>query len=89
MMALRLVDYLKTADATAFYLSVQQDDDKGSLNVSSLMDSWIAIRNVQTDKGLQRQLFIVKSRGMSHSADIRELCIKAQGVFISERRDGS
>ena len=86
MMVLRLVDYLKSAGATALYLSVQEGDDKANLNISSLMDSWIAIRNVQKEHDLERQLFIVKSRGMSHSADVRKLSIGANGVQVCERK---
>ena len=86
MMVLRLVDYLKMAGATTLYLSVQDADDKANLNISSLMDSWIAIKNIQRERDLERQLFIIKSRGMSHSADVRELCIGDQGVRISERK---
>ena len=85
-MVLRLVDYLKTAGATTLYLSVQDGDEKANLNISSLMDSWIKIKNVQKERDLERRLFIVKSRGMSHSADVRELCIGAQGVQVSERK---
>ena len=86
MMVLRLVDYLKMAGATTLYMSVQDADEKANLNISSLMDSWIAIKNVQRERDLERQLFIIKSRGMSHSADVRKLCIGAQGVQISERK---
>jgi len=85
-MVLRLVDYLKMAGATTLYLSVKDGDDKANLNISSLMDSWITIKNVQRERDLERQLFIVKSRGMSHSADVRKLGIGAQGVQISERK---
>ncbi len=86
VMVLRLIDYLKCAGATALYLSVQEGDDKTNLNISSLMDSWIIIKNVQRERDLERQLFIVKSRGMPHSADVRRLCIGAQGVEVSERK---
>jgi circadian clock protein KaiC len=86
MMVLRLVDYLKCEGATALYLSVQEGDDKTSLNISSLMDSWITIKNGARERDLERQLFIVKSRGMSHSADVRQLCIGAGGVQVSERK---
>ena len=85
-MVLRLVDHLKMAGATTLYLSVKDGDDQANLNVSSLMDSWITIKNVQMERDLERKLFIVKSRGMSHSADVREIRIGAQGVQISERK---
>ena len=79
MMVLRLVDYLKMVGATTLYMSVQDADEKANLNISSLMDSWIAIKSVQRERDLERQLFIIKSRGMSHSADVRKLCIGAAG----------
>ena len=85
-MVLRLVDYLKCGGATALYLSVQEDHDKASLSISSLMDSWIIVRNGQRERDLERQLFVVKSRGMSHSSDVRKLCIGAGGVQVSERK---
>jgi circadian clock protein KaiC len=88
-MVLRLVDYLKMAGATALYMSVHDGAQKANLNISSLMDSWITIKNVQRERDLERQLIIVKSRGMSHSADIRKLCVGAQGVQVSERKGPS
>ncbi len=87
MMVLRLIDYLKSAGATALYLSVQDEDDKSNLSISSLMDSWITVRNLRKENGLERQLFIAKSRGMAHSADVRKLSIGAQGVQVSARKE--
>ena len=89
MMVLRLIDYLKSAGATALYLSVQDEDDKSNLSISSLMDSWITLRNLRKENGLERQLFIAKSRGMAHSADVRKLSIGAQGVQVSARKEPS
>ena len=86
MMVLRLIDHLKCAGATTLYLSVQEGDNKSSLNISSLMDSWITIRNIQRERDLERHLIIVKSRGMSHSADVRELVMSANGVQVCERK---
>jgi circadian clock protein KaiC len=66
-------------------LSVQEDD-KPNLNISSLMDRWITVRNGARERDLGRQLFIVKSRGMAHSEDVRQLCIGAGGVQVGERK---
>ncbi len=85
-MVLRLIDYMKSSGATTLCLSVQDGGDKANLNVSSLMDTWITIKNVQKENGLERRLFIVKSRGMSHS-DVRTLCIGANGVQVLERKE--
>ncbi len=86
-MVLRLIDYLKSAGATALYLSVNDGDEKTNLNISSLMDTWIIVRNTQKEDGLERRLFIVKSRGMAHSADVRRLSIGSQGIQVSERKE--
>lgn len=86
-MVLRLIDYVKSAGATALYLSVLEGEDKTYLSISSMMDTWIIIRNVHREKDLERQLFVVKSRGMPHSADVRKLSIGPQGVQVSERRE--
>jgi KaiC/GvpD/RAD55 family RecA-like ATPase len=66
---------------------VQDGDDKTNLNISSLMDTWIKLKNIQKEHGLERQLFIVKSGGMAHSADVRRLCIGTQGIQVSERKE--
>jgi circadian clock protein KaiC len=89
MMVLRLIDYLKSAGATALYLSVKDGDDKSNLNISSLMDSWITFRNLHNENGLERQLFVVKSRGMAHSADVRKFSIGAHGVQVFARKEAS
>jgi circadian clock protein KaiC len=87
MMVLRLIDYLKSSGATALCLSVQEGDETANLNISSLMDTWISVRNVQKENGLERRLFIVKSRGMSHSSDVRALSMGGQGVQVLERKE--
>jgi len=59
IMVLRLIDFLKSAGATALYLNVQDSEDKTDLNISSLMDTWIMIRNTRRETGLERRLHIV------------------------------
>ena len=84
-MVLRLVDYLKMAGATTLYLSVQ-DDEKANLNISSLMDSWIIIKNVQRERDLERRS-LSSNRGACRIRRMSErLCIGAQGVQVSERK---
>jgi circadian clock protein KaiC len=89
IMVLRLIDYLKSAGATALYLTVQGDVDKTDLNISSLMDTWITLKNHRENRGLQRRLYVVKSRGMAHSSDVCAFSIGAGGVRIDERKEGS
>lgn len=85
MMVLRLIDYLKSLGITAVYLSVQDGEMDSQLNISSMMDTWIRIRNSRRDDGFERQIFVVKSRGMAHSAEVRRMTLGAGGVEIGPR----
>ncbi len=85
VMTLRLIDYFKSAGVTALYINVQGAEDRMNLNISSLMDTWITLSNKHGERELKRHLYIVKSRGMAHSAYVRELSIGANGVQVSER----
>jgi len=89
IMVLRLIDHVKSAGATALYLTVQGDVDKTDLNISSLMDTWITLRNHREASGLERRLYVVKSRGMAHSSDVRSFSIGSEGVRIDEIKEGS
>jgi circadian clock protein KaiC len=84
LMVLRLIDFVKSTGTTALYLSVQREMDETTLNISSLMDTWITVRNARHDDGLERRLYIVKSRGMAHSADVRQFTIGASGVQVGQ-----
>jgi circadian clock protein KaiC len=88
LMVLRLIDHLKALGTTALFLNVQGDQDGTDLNISSLMDTWITIRNIHGSRELKRQLYIVKSRGMAHSADMRDFSIGPGGVDVFERQAG-
>ena len=72
-MALRLIDYMKTHGVTALYLSLQDAEDRTSLHISSIMDTWIVVRNMRSDTDLSRRLHIVKARGMAHSNQVRRM----------------
>ena len=85
LMVLRLIDHLKANGITSLYLNVQGEEDQTDLNISSLMDTWITIRNTHGNRELKRQLYIVKSRGMAHSADMRGFSIGAGGIEVFER----
>jgi circadian clock protein KaiC len=82
IMVLRLVDYLKTSGVTAFFTSLQSEDSQTELNISSIMDTWIVVRNVRFDDNLIRRLHVVKSRGMAHSSQVREMAITSSGVHL-------
>ena len=87
LMMLRLVDYLKSLGTTAMYLSVNASDETTDLHISSLMDTWVATKNLRRPDDLERNLFIVKSRGMPHSPDVRKFVISENGLEISCRKN--
>ena len=69
-MLTRLVDYLKTREITAFFTSLSSSDDgaeQTDIVVSSLMDTWIVLKDIQAEGERNHGLTIVKSRGMAHS----------------------
>lgn len=85
-MLLRLIDYLKSRNVTALFTTLQSEDDQTDLSVSSIMDTWVLVKNDNTDNRAIRRLHIVKSRGMAHSAERRAMEITAQGVRLKAVR---
>jgi circadian clock protein KaiC len=83
-MLLRLIDHLKTIGVTALFTTLQAEDDQTDLNVSSIMDTWILVRNVHFDDDVVRRLHVVKSRGMAHSTKRRVMEITEHGVRLKE-----
>jgi circadian clock protein KaiC len=84
-MAVRLTDYLKSQAITALYLSLQQDQEGPSgLDISSIMDTWIVVRNERADSDLSRRLHIVKARGMEHSSAVRGMLITGSGLRLTD-----
>jgi len=82
VMLLRLIDHLKALGVTAFFTSLQTAQSETELNISSIMDTWIVVRNVRSESDLVRRLHVVKSRGMAHSAQVREMEITHAGVRL-------
>ena len=68
-LVLRMVDSIKARGATALFTSLSEIDDMQStdLSISSLVDTWILLRNVESSGERNRVLYLLKSRGMAHS----------------------
>ena len=79
-MLLRLIDHLKTVGVTALFTTLQ--DDQTALNISSIMDTWILVGNTPKGDDVARRLQVVKSRGMSHSSQLRVMEIDKEGVQL-------
>jgi circadian clock protein KaiC len=53
-------------------------------NVSSLVDTWILVRDIERDGERNRGIYIMKSRGMKHSNEVREFIISSKGLALIE-----
>jgi circadian clock protein KaiC len=85
-LVLRIVDFLKHSGATGFFTALNAEDDLQStaLSISSLVDAWILLRNVEVNGERNRLLYVLKSRGMAHSNQIREFLLTNKGVRLRE-----
>jgi len=81
----RMIDFLKTKQITAFFTSYtteEDGDDQSIVGISSLIDAWISLRNLEINGERHRGLFILKSRGMPHSNQIRSFQLTDHGIQI-------
>jgi circadian clock protein KaiC len=82
---LRLIDFLKAHQVTAMFTSLVANGDAENdtqLGVSSLMDTWLSLRNLESNGERNRGLYVLKSRGMHHSNQIREFLLTDHGVQL-------
>lgn len=87
-MVTRMIDLLKSRGITGFFTSLvsstAQNYTSGEVGVSSLIDTWIVVRELEEDAGKRRNrgLYIVKSRGMGHSSDVHKLILSDDGIDL-------
>lgn len=85
IMLLRLVDFLKMKNITAFFASLTSTGDNQELtdmSISSLIDTWLLLRDIEIGGERNRGLYILKSRGMAHSNQIREFILTDHGIEL-------
>jgi circadian clock protein KaiC len=80
----RIIDFLKTNQITALFTSYTEEDipNESVVGVSSLIDTWISVRNLESNGERHRGLFILKSRGMAHSHQIRSFELTDNGIKL-------
>jgi circadian clock protein KaiC len=83
-MLTRLVDSLKARGITALFTSLSSADnaEMTEVGISSLMDTWLLVRNLESNGERNRGLYILKSRGMPHSNQIREFILTNRGAQL-------
>ena len=82
---LRMVDMLKSRGITAVFTSLRTDgafDVAGDLGLSSLMDGWIKLLDIDANGERTRTLYVIKARGMSHSNQVREFIMTSEGIEL-------
>jgi len=86
-MVLRLVDFLKARGITALFTNlgvVAGDNAATEIQISSLMDVWLLLYNRESNGEHNRQLYLLKSRGMAHSNQVREFILSSEGIRLRE-----
>lgn len=84
-MLIRLIDFLQDEQITVMFTAlslntvVSEQTDEG---VSSLVDTWLLVRDIESNGERNRGLYIMKSRGMSHSNQVREFTITDNGLSL-------
>lgn len=90
-MLTRLVDFLKARGITALFTSLSDtnNEEMTEVGISSLMDTWVLVRNLESSGERNRGLYVLKSRGMPHSNQIREFILSDQGAQLLDVYTGS
>jgi circadian clock protein KaiC len=84
-MLLRLIDFLKDRQITALFVNLTANGqalESTETGVSSLIDTWLALRDIEAGGERNRGLYVIKSRGMKHSNQIREFVITSAGIDL-------
>ncbi len=84
----RMIDYLKMKQITALCTDLTSTSgsslERTEVNVSSLMDSWLLLQVLEGNGERNRGLYILKSRGMAHSNQVREFILSDEGIQLRD-----
>ncbi len=86
-MLMRLVDFLKTRQITGLFTNLAQSGspvERTEVAISSVIDTWLLLRDIDSGGERNRCLSILKSRGMAHSNQIREFLLTDRGVELRD-----
>ncbi len=84
-MLTRLIDFLKNRQITGMFTSLTKSGDDvedSEVDVSSLMDSWVLVKNIESNGERNRGLYILKARGIGHSNQVREFLLTDHGIEL-------
>ena len=84
-MLLRLIDFLKSRKITSFMVNLTTagaQQEQTQANISSLADTWLLLRDIELAGERNKAMYVLKSRGMPHSNQIREFVITSRGIDL-------
>jgi circadian clock protein KaiC len=84
-MLLRVVDFLKGRGVTAVFTHLMHGQDsvvQTDAGLSSIMDAWILLLNREVNGEFNRELYLLKARGLSHSNQVREFVMSDDGIKL-------
>jgi len=91
-MLMRLIDFLKERGITAIFTSLTAASgnlEQTEVGISSLIDTWLILRDIELNGERNRCLYVIKSRGMAHSNQLREFVMTPQGLQLIPAYVGS
>ena len=86
-MLMRIVDFLKANQITALFTSLTSTEnslESSDVGISSLIDTWLLLRDIELNGERNRGMYVLKSRGMANSNQIREFILTSHGVELRE-----
>jgi circadian clock protein KaiC len=83
-MLARLIDFMKVRQMTALFTSLTDEGhpEGTDIGISSFMDTWLVLRNMEVNGERNRTLNVLKSRGMPHSNQVREFMLTSHGLKL-------
>ncbi|MGN6638613.1 MAG: circadian clock protein KaiC, partial [Mucilaginibacter sp.] len=84
-MLIRLIDFLQNEGITVMFTALALNTvvgDQTDEGVSSLVDTWLLVRDIESNGERNRGLYVIKSRGMKHSNQVREFVITDSGLDL-------
>jgi circadian clock protein KaiC len=84
-MMVRLIDFLKTKQITAVLVNLHggaNNFEETDIGISSLIDTWLYLRDIESSGERNRGLYVLKSRGTAHSNQIREFLLTKNGIEL-------
>ncbi len=91
-MLLRMIDFLKMKQITALFTALMHGnsaDESTNEAISSLVDTWLLVRDIEFNGERNRAIHILKSRGMAHSNQVREFLVTTEGVNLIDVYTGT